>query len=165
MKDVVLARDLMSRPVKRLTGSTPVRDAAAFLLRHGISGAPVVDARGRWLGVFTQSDLARHVQEALAATPRDRTLESREPILDASGMPSEEFGKTPVRELMTRGLFTVFPESTVEEVVRALVSFEIHRVFVIDERTGDLEGVITTMDVLRHLSTRKRTVRFLAHKL
>ena len=153
MKDPILARDLMSRPVRRLTATTPVRDAAAFLLRHGISGAPVVDGRGDWLGVFTKTDLARHVQESLAAPPRERTLESREPILDASGMPSEEFGRTPVSELMTRGLFTVFPESTLDEIVRALVAFEIHRVFVIDERTGELEGVITTMDVLRHLAT------------
>ena len=152
MKDALLARDLMSRPVKRLTAATPVRDAAAFLLRHGISGAPVVDARGEWLGVFTKTDLARHMQEALAAPPRERTLESREPILDAAGLPSEEFGRTPVSELMTRGLFTVFSESTLDEVVRALVAFEIHRVFVIDERTGELEGVITTMDVLRHLT-------------
>ena len=75
MKDPILARDLMSRPVRRLTASTPVRDAAAFLLGHGISGAPVVDARGEWLGVFTKTDLARHVQESLAAQPRDRTQE------------------------------------------------------------------------------------------
>jgi CBS domain-containing protein len=153
MKDAVLARDLMSRPVRRLTASTPVRDAAAFLLRHGISGAPVVDARGDWLGVFTKTDLARHVQESLAGPARERTLESREPILDAAGVPSEEFGRTPVEEIMTRGLFTVFPESTLDEVLRALVAFEIHRVFVMDERTGELEGVITTMDVLRHLAT------------
>ena len=44
MKESILARDLMSRPVRRLTASTPVRDAAAFLLRHGISGAPVSNA-------------------------------------------------------------------------------------------------------------------------
>ncbi|RPH49363.1 MAG: CBS domain-containing protein [Planctomycetota bacterium] len=152
MKEPILARDLMSRPVRRLTASTPVRDAAAFLLRHGISGAPVVDARGDWLGVFTKTDLARHVEEALAAQRRERTLESREPILDAAGMPSEEFGRTPVSDLMTLGLFTVFPESTLDEILRALVAFEIHRVFVIDERTGELEGVITSMDVLRHLA-------------
>lgn len=164
MKPRLLARDLMSRPVKRLTSSTPVRAAVAFLLRHGISGAPVVDARGRWVGVFTQNDLARHVQEGLGDPRGDRTLESREPVLDGSGMPTKEFARTPVRDLMTRGLFTVFPDATLEEVVRAMVSNKVHRLFVIDERQGELEGVITTMDVLRRW-TRKRTGRFLVHKL
>jgi CBS domain-containing protein len=157
MKDVVLAREVMSRPVRRLTSSTPVRDAAAFLLRHDISGAPVVDAHGRWVGVFTQRDLARHVQEALLAPREDRTLESREPVLNAAGVPSEEFGKTPVRELMTTGMFTVFPDATLEEVVTAMVSNKVHRLFVIDQERAELEGVITTMDVLRVL--REKTDR------
>jgi CBS domain-containing protein len=138
-----LASDLMSRPVRRLTSSTPVRDAAAFLLRHGISGAAVVDAHGRWVGVFTQTDLARHVQEALLVAREARTLESREPV--------EEFGETPVRDLMTQGMFTVFPDATLDEVVRAMVTNKVHRIFVIDPDRGELEGVITSMDVLRIL--------------
>jgi CBS domain-containing protein len=142
----------MSRPVKKLTASTPVRDAAAFFTRHGISGAPVIDGHGRWLGVFTQRDLARHVEERMLASHRDRTLESREPVLDGAGVPSDEFGRTPIRALMTRGLFTVFPDATMSEVLRALVSFKVHRVFVIDPETGALEGVITTLDVLRALA-------------
>jgi CBS domain-containing protein len=141
----------MSRPVKRLTASTPVRDAAAFLMRNGISGAPVIDARGRWVGVFTQRDLARHVQERLVHPRHERTLESREPVVDGAGEPSEDFGRTPVKELMTRGMYTVFPESTLDEVVRSMVTSRIHRVFVIDDATGELEGVITPLDVLHCL--------------
>jgi CBS domain-containing protein len=157
--ETLLARDLMSRPVKRLTASTPLADAAAFFLRHGISGAPVIDARGRWLGVFTQRDLARHVQERMPGSRAPRTLESREPVLDAVGGPTEEFGRTPIRALMTRGLFTVFPDATMAEVVRAMVSFKVHRVFVIDEKTGELEGVITTFDVLRAMDAAGRRPR------
>ena len=48
----------------------------------------------------------------------------------------------------TEGMFTVFAESTLDEVVRSMVKFKIHRVFVIDDATGELEGVITTLDVL-----------------
>src|SRR6185295_2003832 len=147
----ILAKDLMSGPVKRLTVSTPVRDAAAFLHRHGISGAPVVDRRGRWVGVFTQSDLARHVQSGLLEPKEDRTLESREPVGEPDGAPPKEFARTPVRDLMTRGLFTVSPDDTVEQVMRTLLSLHVHRVFVLDPATGNLDGVITTLDVLRVL--------------
>jgi CBS domain-containing protein len=152
--ETLLAREVMSRPVKRLTASTTLRDAAAFFVRHGISGAPVVDARGRWLGVFTQRDLARHLQERMAVSRRERTLESREPVVDALGAPTADFERTPVRALMTRGLFTVFPEATLDEVIRSMLSFDVHRIFVVDEKSGELEGVITTLDVLRALAPR-----------
>lgn len=145
-RELIFARDVMSRPVRRLTVEALVPDAAAFFLRHGISGAPVTGAQGRPVGVFTMSDLARAVQKRLLphATP-DRTLEAREPA--PKDLPLEGFEKATVGELMTPGLFTVFPEATLDEVVRTMASQKIHRVFVISEK-GDLEGVITTMDVL-----------------
>ena len=144
-----LAQDLMSRPVYQLTSWTPLGDAAAFLLRHEISGAPVLDEHGKWIGVFTQNDLARAVQSRLIEPEVRRTLETREPVVDVFALPPEELRRTPVRSFMTVGLFTVFPDATVEEVVGTMTKFHIHRVFVIDEEKGTLLGVITTMDVLR----------------
>jgi predicted transcriptional regulator len=147
----ILARDLMTRPVRRLTTSSTARDAAEFLLRWGISGAPVEDEKGRWVGVFSLSDLARHVQDRLVKLPtvdpkRERTLETREEIPPGFGF--EGFEDTRVGDLMTGGLYSVFPEATLEEVVRALSTRKIHRLFVLSDQ-GQLEGVITTMDVLR----------------
>ena len=144
------ARDLMKAPVRQLTAWTPVREAAAFLLRQGISGAPVIDEHGHWVGVFTQNDIARYVQNRVVPGAADRTLESRG-APDLRFFSTDRFGDTPVREFMTAGLFTVFPEATLEEVVHALTAFKVHRVFVIEGQKGALLGVITTMDVLRHL--------------
>jgi CBS domain-containing protein len=151
MDKTVRARDLMSRPVCQLMCWTPVRDAAAFLLRHGISGAPVLDEHGNWIGVFTQNDLARYVQNRLGAAGSERTLEAREIVVNLFSLPPEKFGETPVREFMTAGMYTVFPEATMEEVIHTMTSFKIHRVFVIDEKDGSLQGVITSMDVLRRM--------------
>jgi CBS domain-containing protein len=148
-EELVLARDLMSRPVYRLTVETLLPDAAAFLLRHGISGAPVVAKEGRPVGVFTLTDLGRAVQGRLAPrAPAPRTLEARESPPPGPLPPLEGLEKTTVGSLMTPGLFTVFADATLQEVVRSMASQKIHRVFVISEE-GDLEGVITTMDVLR----------------
>lgn len=156
-----LAKDLMARPVRRLTTAASVRDAAEFLLRWGISGAPVEDEHGRWVGVFTMNDLARHVQDRLVKLPtvdpkRERTLETREEIPDGFGF--EGFEDTRVGDLMTGGLYSVFPEATLEEVVRTLTTQKIHRVFVLSEK-GAVEGVITTMDVLRWMDAQAREHR------
>lgn len=150
MGKAILARNIMKAPVRQLTAWTPVRDAAAFLLRHGISGAPVIDEHGHWVGVFTQNDIARYVQNRFLPGAGDRTLESRG-APDLRLLSTDRFGETPVREFMTAGLFTVFPESTLDEVIHALTAFKVHRVFVIEERKGALLGIITTMDLLRHL--------------
>src|SRR6185503_12634297 len=149
MRKTALARDLMRHPVRQLTARTPVREAAAFLLRQGISGAPVIDEHGRWVGVFTQHDLARYLQRRIVPQLPERTLESREGVDGLRALSSERFGDTPVSYFMTTGMFTVFPEATLEEVVRTMTSFKIHRVFVIEEKGGELQGVITSMDVLR----------------
>jgi CBS domain-containing protein len=155
MNKMLRARDLMSRPVNQLLARTPVRDAAAFLLRHGISGAPVLDEHGRWVGVFTQNDLARYVQNRLLPSASERTLEAREIDPNLFSLPPEKFGETPVREFMTAGMYTVFPEATMDEVIHTMTSFKIHRVFVIDEKDGTLQGVVTSMDILRRMDARQ----------
>ena len=159
MTRTLRARDLMTRPVCQLMGHTPVRDAAAFLLRHGISGAPVLDEHGRWAGVFTQNDLSRYVQNRIGPAFEDRTLESREIVANLFALPSDKFGDTPVREFMTAGMFTVFPDTPMAEVIHAMTSFKVHRVFVIDEQDGSLEGVITSMDILRTLDAANEPVK------
>jgi CBS domain-containing protein len=50
------ATDLMIAPVMTIPQETSLREAAHLLSRSHISGAPVVDAEGRCLGVLSSSD-------------------------------------------------------------------------------------------------------------
>jgi CBS domain-containing protein len=149
--DNALARDLMSRPVRSLSSRTPVREAAGFLTHHGISGAPVEDDRGRWLGVFSMTDIARAVASRLSPPPAERSLEAREPVPPDSASSLETLATLQVGDVMTPGMVTVFPDSSVGEVLRSLLKFKVHRVFVIQAESGSLVGVITSMDVLSWL--------------
>jgi CBS domain-containing protein len=53
------ADDVMSRDLVRLPRHMPLRDAARLLLHDQITGAPVVDADGRCVGVLSLTDIAR----------------------------------------------------------------------------------------------------------
>lgn len=53
------AEDIMTKEVIPLSQDMPLRDAAGLLLHHQISGAPVVDAQGRCVGVLSAIDLLR----------------------------------------------------------------------------------------------------------
>jgi CBS domain-containing protein len=53
------AEDLMTREVVRLPEDMPLRDSARLLMHHQVSGAPVVDAHGRCVGVLSAIDVLR----------------------------------------------------------------------------------------------------------
>jgi len=151
MKDIFHAADLMTRPVRRVTSRTTVREATRFLVRHGIGGAPVEDEHGRWVGVFSMNDLARTVASRLSEPAADRTLEVRGAVEPGSLPALLGLDELQVRDVMSPGLVSVFPGATLEEVIHSMQSSRVHRVFVLEEENATLEGVITTMDVLRWL--------------
>lgn len=67
------AGDLMSRKVKTIRAGTPLREAGAELVKLGIRGAPVIDERGKCVGVLSVTDLARWTsgwKEGRSSMPR-----------------------------------------------------------------------------------------------
>jgi CBS domain-containing protein len=67
-----------------------------------------------------------------------------------AGFQVEHVDRTMVRDLMTPAVFAVSPESSAAEVVREMLALKVHRLFVVDT-CGVLVGVISALDVLRHL--------------
>jgi CBS domain-containing protein len=57
------AGDVMTSDVIRLPEGTSLRDAAKLLLQNQISGAPVVDANGRCIGVLSATDFIHWAEE------------------------------------------------------------------------------------------------------
>ena len=56
---VPTAADIMRRTLVTLTPEMPIFDAVRTLLKHEISGAPVVDADGRIVGICSELDCLR----------------------------------------------------------------------------------------------------------
>ena len=111
------------------------REARAFFIDKGISAAPVIDDAGRPVGVLSQTDLLIHDQE----NPRT----------------SAEASETLVSELMTEGVFAVPRHAPIKRVIGGMCELNVHRLFVVDA-AGILVGVISAMDVLRHLTQTSR---------
>jgi CBS-domain-containing membrane protein len=57
------AEEVMSRDVVTVPRTMPLRDAARLLRRADVSGAPVVDERGRCVGVLTAADFLRWAED------------------------------------------------------------------------------------------------------
>jgi predicted transcriptional regulator len=121
----VRVADVMTDALVVLDMRMTVETAARILAERRISGAPVVAATGRPIGVVTTIDL----------------LDPRHQGPDAT-----------VENAMTKVLYAVRPGDPAMAAVRLMVAENIHRVVVVDEEHGKLVGIITSMDVMRALA-------------
>jgi CBS domain-containing protein len=127
--NIPTARDIMSKRLVTLKPNTPVMEAVRVLLRHKISGVPVVGDAGELLGVYSEFDCLR-------ALANDEFLEDHE---------EEET----VGEHMTPRGHTIPPEMGLYRIAHAFVTLGVRRLPVLE---GDrLVGQVSRRDVLRAL--------------
>jgi len=155
----MLIRDVMTRHVIALRPKDSLREAIAVFAKNRISGAPVVDSRGRLVGIVTEMDILRRLEIGTmefckAAPPSVRAtgagaigpglrFKSLLESLDGAG------GLT-VSKLMTSSVVTARPDDPVQEKAALMVHRRIRRLPVVDSR-GVLVGILSRKDLVRML--------------
>jgi CBS domain-containing protein len=146
------AAELMTPNPLSLRGDVTLHEAVAFLVDRNISGAPVIDEAGRPIGVLTQTDILIHDREEVEhASPPEIEYGTPLPREWWDEFQIEKVNPTPVCEFMTPAVFCVAQDTPAWSVVEQMRDLNVHRLFVTDEN-GVLIGVITAMDVVRHLA-------------
>jgi CBS domain-containing protein len=149
------AGDLMVPNPISLRGDANVREALVLLTDKGWSAAPVIDEAGRPIGVLSRGDLLVHDRERSDHLRPGAGYFYEQDLHTRKGMPVEGFevedvDQTRVRDLMTPAIFSVAPDTPAAKVVEDMHKLHVHRLFVVDD-AGVLIGVVTAMDILRHL--------------
>jgi CBS domain-containing protein len=136
-------KDLMRTDVVTVTPSTSLKDAAALLVEHGISGLPVCDDDGTVVGVVSEADIL--VKEG---GPSER--EGLLAWVLGGDVPAEaaKFHARTVGEAMTAPAITTGPHRLVASAARAMVEHRIKRLPVVD-LGGTLLGIVTRFDLIR----------------
>ena len=122
--------EFMDTVVPILSPETPIMKAVDFLLRHRVTGAPVVDSDGKLLGIITETDLLKLVTEGISGEP-----------------PTE----ATVSEYMTHDVVTVAPTVDIYYVAGIFLKNKIRRLPVVKD--GKIVGAITRFDLLRVIRT------------
>jgi CBS domain-containing protein len=143
------AADVMTPNVITVDPGTTVQALAALLSERGISGAPVVDAAGKLVGIVSEGDLLHRPEigtEAHNPAQRSWWLE------DFAAMQAREYVKShgrTVNDIMTRDVVTVTEETDLGEVARLLETNRIKRVPVM--RGDKIVGIVSRSNLVRAL--------------
>lgn len=118
------ASDLMTEDPMTLPVNAKVRDALSVLQTLEIRHLPIVSESNELLGMLSDRDLR---------SAKASDLEMR------------------VVELMSADVMSVGPEADATEVIDLMIESKVGAVPVVDDETSSLVGIISYIDVLRHL--------------
>ncbi|NOZ77302.1 MAG: CBS domain-containing protein [Euryarchaeota archaeon] len=125
-------REFMTRGIISVGEDMDIKEASEVLATHNISGAMVVDASNKPIGVISGIDIAR-------------TL-------------SGDHTRMKVRDIMSRTIYAVDPDTTLKDAAKVISENRVHRLFVDPDGQGLKKidrvplGIITTGDIIRELA-------------
>lgn len=117
----VLARSLMSSPVRTILPDTTVSSAQDILLRYGHTGLCVVDETSKLVGIVSRRDIDIALRHSL--------------------------GHIPVKGCMSVQIKSIAPETPASEIQELMTTYDIGRLPVLDSES--LVGIVTRTDLLR----------------
>jgi CBS domain-containing protein len=148
VRPMLKARDIMTKEVITVTADTEITQAAKLLLENHFNGLPVVDNRGKLIGIICQDDLI--VQQKRLPLPSLFTFfDGIIPLTSYRSMEKEvdKILASKVSQAMTVDPITIDPDTGLEDIATLMVNNNIHTLPVLEG--GRLVGIIGKEDILR----------------
>lgn len=145
------AEDIMTKQFLTISPEMTVEELARLLLRKDVTGAVVVDKKGKLLGVVTEGDLIS--KEKNLHIPTVVSIFDAVIYLETSEHFKGELHKmvaTRVEDIYTRDPVTIELSATLSDIATLMSEKRIHFIPVINEER--VEGVVGRRDVLKGLS-------------
>ncbi len=147
---MLTARDIMTRDIITVTEESTVKELARILTSNQISGVPVINDRGRLVGVVTESDLifqTKKVHIPTVITILDSVFYLENP--DKMGDEMKKMAGTRVKDILTSSPITVTEETPLDEIATIMSEKNFHTLPVVNKDI--LVGVIGKKDIIRTL--------------
>jgi CBS domain-containing protein len=143
------ASDIMTTEVVTVTEQTPVREVVKILLARRISGAPVVDADGRVIGLVSEGDLLRRAE---LGTQKKRG--SWLTFFTGTATLADDYVRSHgevAGDIMTKHVIAVAPTATLADIADLMEERRVKRLPVIDGEK--LVGIVSRSNLLRALAS------------
>lgn len=154
-------RDLMTTQVVTLKPEDTVKKAVIKFALDNISGAPVVDNRNHLMGILSENDVLNIIlyhqeklgeensEDVMLNYPMDSGMEESNRLRGIS----EEISNMKVSDIMTRTVLTTTPDTTIMEVLKAMIEMKVNRLPVVEK--GVVVGIISRGDIIFALYKKK----------
>lgn len=148
--------DLMSRQVVCVTADTGLDELRSLLVESEIGGVPVVDERGRPIGIVSRADVLRadhdrgDTQEMREITARPR---SGEPPPLEPGSHLYEPVRVTAGDVMSPVVLALHESSNIGQAASLMAYEGVHQLPVIADG-GEVVGILSALDVLRWFGRR-----------
>jgi CBS domain-containing protein len=140
------AQDVMTTVVATIAAEATVQQAAKLMLDRRVSALPVVDGKGRVIGMASEGDLIRRTELGTDA-PRSWWLWA---LAEESARDYVKTHGDSVADVMTSPPVTVRRTTSLQEIARLLEKHRIKRVPVLD--AGRLVGIVSRADLVRRVA-------------
>jgi CBS domain-containing protein len=156
--------EIMAREFVMLSPTETLAEAAAKLSSQGVSGAPVVDATGKAVGLLSTSDILGHVRVVdkrfkillppevpygIGFSQEERERDAMAAFVDVASHPVESH--------MKREVPTVGPDATVGQALRVMMEGKVDQLPVVED--GTLLGMLSQGSLLGSMAVRARQPR------
>jgi CBS domain-containing protein len=141
----VQVTDVMTTEVVSVGPETSAKDAAELMVAGGFAALPVVDCRGRLVGIVAEADVLRD------RLPEDPRLHLRRAAPGRAAPPML------VGAVMTRDVRSVEPTEDLSDVARLVVDEALRSVPVVHDQR--LVGILSRRDLLRALVRPDESIR------
>lgn len=145
------ATQAMTRPVVTVPADATVFAAADILLGSRISGAPVVDADGRLVGIVSEADLMNRPE--VGTVPGKSWLQR---LLADDAFLARDYIRSHshrVADVMTREVITAGEHAQLGEIAKLMERHHIKRVPIV--RDGKVVGIVSRANLLQGLLARQ----------
>ncbi len=115
------AEQIMSNELVTVTADVPIYEAVRTIVNKGLTALPVVKADNVLVGIISEKDVLKVMAEDKTGT---------------------------VENYMTTSLFTMGPDSDIDDVAKALVENSFRRVPIVDAENRIL-GIISRRDLIK----------------
>ena len=148
------AKDIMTTDVITVKPSTTIEELSQKLMKHNISGLPVVNDAGDLIGIVTENDLIS--QNKRLHIPTVMRLFDAFIVLESPGKIEKEMKKmsaTTVDDICSKKVITVAEDTSAEEIATIMSEKKVHLIPVVQGKK--ILGIIGKMDLIKGITKSK----------
>jgi CBS-domain-containing membrane protein len=141
--------DIMNTPVTTVPESASMASAASTFAKFEITGAPVVDASGRCVGMLSTTDFALREHRMAAGEESMSGGWQHNIVQDGPDDPIhiEAIAEDRVSEHMSPAVQTIHDSASLVNAARVMCREHIHRLVIIDQNERPI-GLISALDLV-----------------